>query len=711
MRAALGLALALWCTAAAAWAAPVHHALEVALDPSAGRLEVTDRVTLPEAPGVRGVRILLHRGLSPKVVSPGAALAPAGKGPGPTRGYRVRIPGGGRTFVLRYGGRIRHPPAGPRTYARGFPTTPGTIEPEGVYLSADSGWYPVVEGRAVTFELRATVPEGWGAVSQGGGGPEGRSWRWSCPEPQDEIYLVAGPYTVYRRPADGAEAQVYLRGPDQALADRYLEATVGYLRMYGGLIGPYPYPKFALVENFWDTGWGMPSFTLLGPRIIRFPFILGSSYPHEILHNWWGNGVYVAYDHGNWCEGLTAYLADHLIQEARGDGAAYRQGVLQKYADYASHSRDIPLTEFRGRHSAATEAVGYGKALMLYHMLRFRLGDGAFVAGLRTLYRTHRFRRASWDDVRVAFEAAAGRPLEDAFLPWIERTGAPWLRLQDVRARRRAGRWKLEITLQQDQPALAYPLEVPVAVTLEGREEATRVVVPMTARRAAWHGWFPSRPLRVDVDPEFDLFRRLDPLEVPPALSGVFGADVVTVVLPSSAPGPLLEAYRALARAWAEAEPGTWHVQTDREPLPRAGAVWILGWENRLLPWFQKAVEPYGVVFSAEGAAWDGNGVYRDSRWGILAARRPERPEAVVAWLGVGRPEPLPGLTRKLPHYHKYSYLVFEGDEPVVSAKGRWPVRGSPMAAQLGEAPVPRGTLPPREPLARPPPGTVPGGD
>ena len=128
--------------------------------------------------------------------------------------------------------------------------------------------------------------------------------------------------------------------------------------MYRGLIGPYPYGKFALVENFWETGYGMPSFTLLGPQIIRFPFILSSSYPHEILHNWWGNSVFVDYETGNWCEGLTAYMADHLIQEQRGKGDEYRRDTLQKYRDYVRDGRDFPLTEFRSRHSAATEAVG-----------------------------------------------------------------------------------------------------------------------------------------------------------------------------------------------------------------------------------------------------------------------------------------------------------------------------------------------------------------
>lgn len=128
--------------------------------------------------------------------------------------------------------------------------------------------------------------------------------------------------------------------------------------MYSKLIGPYPYKKFALVENFWETGYGMPSFTLLGPKIIRFPFILHSSYPHEILHNWWANGVFVDLNAGNWNEGLTAYLSDHLVKEQRNQGVEYRRTTLQKYTDYVAKSKDFPIMEFRSRHSSATEAVG-----------------------------------------------------------------------------------------------------------------------------------------------------------------------------------------------------------------------------------------------------------------------------------------------------------------------------------------------------------------
>ena len=115
-----------------------------------------------------------------------------------------------------------------------------------------------------------------------------------------------------------------------------------------------PFSKFALIENFWETGYGMPSFTLLGEQVIRFPFILESSYPHEILHNWWGNGVYPDYTTGNWSEGLTAYLADHLFQEMDGLGAEYRKEMLSRYKNYVSTEwisllRNSPL-ETQPRH-------------------------------------------------------------------------------------------------------------------------------------------------------------------------------------------------------------------------------------------------------------------------------------------------------------------------------------------------------------------------
>jgi hypothetical protein len=43
----------------------------------------------------------------------------------------------------------------------------------------------------------------------------------------------------------------------------------------------------------------------------------------------------------------------------------------------------------------------------------------------------------------------------------------------------------------------------------------------------------------------------------------------------------------------------------------------------------------------------------------------------------------LPGLGRKLPHYGKYSYLAFAGDEPANDLKGQWTAADSPLRVDL----------------------------
>jgi hypothetical protein len=585
-------------------------------------------------------------------------------------------------------------------YARGFAETEGTIQPDGVFLSGRSGWYPRSGDRLVTFDLTVDLPSGWDAISQGSRevverGPNGTRIRFIANDPQEEIWLVAGRWVETKRTVDGIEALALLTERDDALAAKYLDATGPYLAMYSKLLGAYPYAKFALVENFWETGYGMPSFTLLGSKVIRLPFILTSSYPHEILHNWWGNGVYVASTGGNWSEGLTAYLADHLFAEQKGGGAAYRQETLQKYADYASRAKDFPLSEFRERHSPSTEAVGYGKALMLFHMTRRELGDDAFVKGLRAFYAGKKFQRASFDDIRRALETASALDLTASFTPWVVRTGAPTLRVRDVKAVAADGAsWRLTGTIDQTQDAAPYALAVPVAVTMEGRDAASQTVVRLTAKETHFEFTLPARPVRLDVDPEFDLFRRLDVEEAPPALSGAFGDDACTMILPAAEPPEMLAAYRAMATEWntGRTSPMTIAIDDAMKELPKSGSIWIVGFENRFVAAATDALVPYGAK-AARGR----------ERAVVLVARRTPGQAPVIAFVAADLAAQVPGLARKLPHYHKYSYLAFEGDEPVNVDKGRWPVTSSPMTAFLDGTP-PMAKLALREPLAELPP-------
>ena len=55
----------------------------------------------------------------------------------------------------------------------------------------------------------------------------------------------------------------------------------------------------------------------------------------------------------------------------------------------------------------------------------------------------------------------------------------------------------------------------------------------------------------MDVDPEFDVMRRLDPFEVPPALSTVFGSESPMFVLPGDASEDEQAAWKQLAVDWS----------------------------------------------------------------------------------------------------------------------------------------------------------------
>src|SRR5262252_5198119 len=422
-----------------------RHDLHVVLQPDQHVLQVTDSITLPDMPPpppAAAWYFALHAGLSPVALTAGVQLArqPQEDTPGsllhpPLERYAVKLPAGTRTFALRYQGNVHHPVPQQRPEdVWSMHDSVGLLAAEGVSLSAATYWYPRFGDALLTFTLDVQLPRAWDAVSQGQRTRHERAdnWtyvRWESPEAQEDVYLVGGVFTEYSQSAGAVQAMVFLRAPDAPLAQQYLDATAPYLHLYHTLLGPYPYKKFALVENVWESGYGMPSFTLLGSRVIRLPFIVSSSYPHEILHNWWGNGVFVDVQQGNWCEGLTAYLADHLLQEQRGSAVTYRRVTLQRYTDYVSTHNDIPLTAFRARHNAATAAIGYGKALMVFHMLRQQIGDKAFRSALQEFYRDNLFQRANFDTLRRAFANVTGEDMSEVFQQWITWPGAPELRI------------------------------------------------------------------------------------------------------------------------------------------------------------------------------------------------------------------------------------------------------------------------------------------
>jgi hypothetical protein len=682
----------------AATAAPAsgpHHRLEVRLDPAGRRLAATDEVTWPggSSPGPR--TFVLNAALAITRAEPPVTEVPVdgalrelgleGASRVPLKAYRVAATGGAGRVTLAYEGVINVPLSDPKEeYTRGFRDTTGIIGPEGVYMAGSTVWHPRFGPELVTFDVTAAAPESWHVISQGNGtsrGAEGKA-HWSSGGPMDEIYVVGGPLHQFKDSAGAIETLVYLHERDSSLAGKYLAATAQYVEMYRSLIGPYPYGKFALVENFWETGYGMPTFTLLGPQVIRFPFIINSSYPHEILHNWWGNSVFVDYGTGNWCEGLTAYLADHLIQEQRGAAAEYRRATLQKYRDYVRTGRDFPLAEFRERSSAATEAVGYGKALMGYHALRRHIGDEAFRATFARFYREFKGKRATFRDIQRVAEAVSGKALGWIFDDLVTRAGAPVVEVKAGPAgiRQDGARYVVDGVLLQAQPGSPYVADVPILVQTERGMTAATVRLETSSQRFSITT--ESRPLSLHVDPHFDVFRRLDPRETPPSIGQIFGEPSILAVLPSDAGEAAIAAYRALLQGWqSDAHRITAVLDTELKALPADRAAWILGRTNRLAAaLFDRRP---GLRVDAAGVEVDGEKMPLSGHTLVATFRHPGNVEKAIGWIVADPAAALPGLGRKLPHYGKYSYLGFQGDEPANIIKGQWQQSDSPLSVDL----------------------------
>jgi aminopeptidase N len=263
-----------------------------------------------------------------------------------------------------------------------------------------------------------------------------------------------------------------------------------------------------VVENFFPTGYGFPSYTLLGSTVIRLPFIVATSLGHEVAHSWFGNGVLVDYRFGNWSEDLTTYLADHLYRELSSpeEGREYRLQILRDYAALVPPEKD-----FTRRVSPSSRAVGCGKGAMVFHMARRMVGNDAFWNGLREVFREKLFDGATWNDFAIVLGRSGKRDLDHFFRQWVSRSGAPTLLLNGVGAVKDDRGW--EITGRLVQQRLPYDLQVPLRLETDGKDVEAKI--RLSGQEASFALRSEAPPRRLVGDPEVNLFRRLDPAEIP----------------------------------------------------------------------------------------------------------------------------------------------------------------------------------------------------
>ncbi|RUM67150.1 MAG: hypothetical protein DSZ03_00115, partial [Sulfurimonas sp.] len=411
-------------------------------------------------------------------------------------------------------------------------TLPGSIEEDFIFLG--NAWLPQ-NSKLCTYELHVTLPEGFIAVSESeeetvthNTKEQNVRYTFKMSKPIDHINLIASKdFVVHSQTHHGITVSTYLFKKHAHLASTYIDKVIHYIDEYESLLGSFPYTRFSVVENSFQTGYSMPTFTLIGDKIIDKPFLLDVSLGHEIVHQWFGNSVFNDFNQGNWVEGLSTYLADHYYSERKAQGWQYRKNLLENFAAYVHHDNLTSLSDFKQRTDRASMAIGYGKGAFAFHTLRRYLGDDAlFFDALKAFYQAYRFQYATYADIADFFTRYTQKDCTDIIHNMFEHHDIIHFKPTSMSLGYENGHYRLHINVPHDQDK-HHGYQAPFVVKTTNGEENflvtvegdTNITLPLK-----------HRPVELIFDRDYDLFRTLSPKESTPNIAKLIADEHLLVV-------------------------------------------------------------------------------------------------------------------------------------------------------------------------------------
>ncbi len=551
----------------------------------------------------------------------------------------------------------------------------GTILEKGAYFSPASYYYPRGDDGLMSFELTVTIPSDWESIADGNStasvvAGDTKIQSWKNPYQSDGLMFMAAPFAVKHAKAGDVDIYCYFFEEDTSLFETYLPATVDYMNMYSEMIGPYPYKRFTVAENFFPTGYGMPAWTLLGQQVIRLPFIVMTSLGHEVLHNWWGNSIYVDYENGNWCEGLTVYGADYRYKLKRGPASArdYRKDILKQYKSYVTDENEFPVREFQARHNAESRTIGYNKTMMIFHMIEEVIGEKAFFQAWRNVYKQHKGQKVSWEQWLAAYEQASGEDLGYMIPQWVDRVGAAKISVELLEKEFTDTQTRIKFRVTQPEND-RYELQIPVKFTGVEDQDA---IIDVREAQVDFEYTLEGKVTAFELDPDYNLFRHLYPQEIEATVAAAMGA-------PEKHFWYYNEAEKDVLKTFGDA-------LTEGDVTPASvNDVVTAGLEGNYAIFALNPTQlPQGLSEQIEmdetTITINGTDHPREGHTFVLSSEEEEIAAKMLVVLS-DDPGSLPRIGQLIPHYGKYSYLVFKGSRNI--AKGQWPALTSPLRVNL----------------------------
>jgi hypothetical protein len=210
---------------------------------------------------------------------------------------------------------------------------------------------------------------------------------------------------------------------------------------------------------------------------------------------------------------------------------------------------------------------------------------------------------------------------------------------------------------------------------MDGQQVHT-AVVEMQSADETWTLPVPARPLRLQIDPAFETFRRLAREHLPPMLNLFVTDRERTVVLPTGGTEVERAPYQELAARLAaekqgqdsKTKPATVQA-TDQDAGAPRGSVLVLGGPgvNRAVDWAARGCGS-GVSLERDRFTVDGRMYEGPTMALLLSCRHADRPDHVVTLFYGLTPAAAAKVARLLFFYGWQSYLVFR--DGAVVARG-----------------------------------------
>jgi aminopeptidase N len=522
------------------------YVIDAQLDPAEHTLKATARVTFTATDTVSAAIFELHNALKVDSVTDEQHHQLSGeRGPNATISIALPTPmskGSTATFTFVYEGTLsgteESPVEGLKVATIGDPIS---------YLLYAGRWFPMVGYMTDRFtaEIHVTMPAGYRVVGSGNtGSPRsvagGQQYSFSWTKPSFPGTIIAGKFNEPVSVAGSPNVRVYLTDAHKQSGTEYAQTAVKEFDFFGESFGEGASRLLYVVELPDDTlpaYWAPEIAAIAGARIAdRNNYRLLAN---TMAHQWWGSTVTPATLGDAWItNGMSRY--GELMYVERVSGQTALQAAVIDISAGALAYDTIPLTS-AGRldpFSPQFQSMTLEKGAMVFHMLRWEIGEDNFSKTLRALITQYSSKPIRTRDVEKVAEQESQQQLTAFFAQWLDGTGAPQFvdkytvyRLGNNKGFRTIGE------IGQDLDLFNMPVEL--RVETEGKTEMKRVDVVGTNSQYVVDTF--GRPRHISIDPDYWVLKNTPEMQVRIAI--LRGQQLVAE---GDTPGALAEYQKAL---------------------------------------------------------------------------------------------------------------------------------------------------------------------